>query len=538
MNNHEMYGAVVMLDARFWSNRKADDVLADWIQPLCSHPQIKEVIFAGDVSAFAHLKISPKIKFVPTGKDERALILESGRTADVEGVLRLNHFSKLRFPIMESLLDSVFKGYNAQAKDGYFQMDLADLPYPFLTIEVVGKAAMRFFEDHPDVPLDYNRVVTRHAKEVQVERGILPYETRLAYLENPNVEYYTFPKFMALESSRLCNLRCTMCVTHSDFIDHSHLEKYPKHFDLEKYKYILDQMVPYKDHMSIAPQFQGEPFMAPHINEMISYARGKGFCVGFTSNATLWNDDVVDFMIDHEVNNLCVSLDGATKDTYEAVRIGAKFETVVGNLNKLVQRKLERGSQLPWLAVNMTLMPENRHQQKQLLDEWLGKAYLVSLNNTCINHVVPEKFHQPERYPCPFLWEGVHILTNGDVIACCRDSDYEEVMGNSYDTPILDIWNGEKYRKFRMLHATKRWNEIPICARCDTWMCKTRKTVSEGERMVFQYPFYRQYVAPSNERTKDWSTSSLEEIWSTLKNTTKKMTSTLINLSPLRSKAS
>src|SRR5205814_440967 len=126
------------------------------------------------------------------------------------------------------------------------------------------------------------------------------------------------------------------------------------------------------------------------------------------------------------------SLDGATKDTYERVRIGANFDTVVGNLNKLVQRKLERGTDKPMLTVNMTLMPENRHQENQMVDDWLGKATMVSINNTCVNHVVPDKFHEPERYPCPFLWEGMHILTNGDVIACCRDSDYEEVMGNAY----------------------------------------------------------------------------------------------------------
>ncbi len=538
MSRHEMYNAVVMLDRRFWQHRQSDEFLSDWIQPLCAHAQIKEVIFAGDIGAIAPLKISPKIRFVANGKDERALLIDAGSHRDVEGVLRLNHFSKLRFPITENLLNAMIDGYRTQASAGYFQLDLADLPYPLITLEVLGKDAVRFFMDHPERVLDFNNTATRHRDDLNIQRGILPYEARLDYLENPAVEYFGFPKFMALESSRLCNLRCTMCVTHSDFIDHSHLEKYPKHFDLEKYKSILDQMVPYKDYMSIAPQFQGEPFMAPHINEMISYARSKGFCVGFTSNATLWNDEVVDFLIDQEVNNLCVSLDGATKDTYEKVRLGAKFETVIGNLNRLVERKLERGSLTPYLSINMTLLPENRHQQKQLLDEWLGKAYMVSVNNTCINHVVPEKFHQPERYPCPYLWEGVHILTNGDVIACCRDSDYEEVMGNAYETPMLEIWNAPKYRSFRMLHATKRWNEIPICARCDTWMCKTKKTVNEGDRMVLQYPFYRQYVAQSNELNAHWSNKSLDEIWSALKTTTKKMTGTLINLNPLRSKAS
>ena len=346
---------------------------------------------------------------------------------------------------------------------------------------------------------------------------------------------------MALESSRLCNLRCTMCVTHSDFIDHSHLEKYPKHFDLGKYRWILDQMEPFKEFMSIAPQFQGEPFMAPHINEMIAYARMKDFSVGFTSNATLWNDEVVDFLIDQKINK---SLREPRWRRYKRhLRAGAALalnsKRSWATLTDLIDRKIERGVLHPLLSINMTLMPENRHQQEKMLDDWLGKAYQISINNTCINHVVPEKFHEPERYPlCPYLWEGVHILTNGDVIACCRDSDYEEVMGNAYATPMLEIWNGEKYRHFRMLHATKRWTEIPICARCDTWMCKTKKTVAEGDRMVLQYPFYRQYLAGAADRDQHWTNNSLNEIWGALKSTTRKAVGTLISLNPLRSKAS
>src|SRR5439155_14111878 len=119
----------------------------------------------------------------------------------------------------------------------------------------------QYLSKHPEALLDWNYAKMRHSGHFPMERGIAAYETRCEYLENPLVEYFTFPKFMALESSRLCNLRCTMCVTHSDFIDHSHLEKYPKHFDMSKYESILDQMVPYREYMSIAPQFQGEPFM-------------------------------------------------------------------------------------------------------------------------------------------------------------------------------------------------------------------------------------------------------------------------------------
>ena len=67
-------------------------------------------------------------------------------------------------------------------------------------------------------------------------------------MDDPRVEYFSFPKFIALEASRLCNLKCTMCALHSDFIDHSHTDHHPKHFRLDKYHWILEQMAPYVGH--------------------------------------------------------------------------------------------------------------------------------------------------------------------------------------------------------------------------------------------------------------------------------------------------
>ena len=94
----------------------------------------------------------------------------------------------------------------------------------------------------------------------------------------------------ALEASRLCNLKCTMCALHSDFIDHSHTDSHPKHFHLDKYQWILEQMEPYKDYLCLAPQFWGEPFMSPYLKDMILYAKQKGIWLGFTTNGTLWDD--------------------------------------------------------------------------------------------------------------------------------------------------------------------------------------------------------------------------------------------------------
>jgi radical SAM protein with 4Fe4S-binding SPASM domain len=53
------------------------------------------------------------------------------------------------------------------------------------------------------------------------------------------------------------------------------------------------------------------------------------------------------------------------------------------------------------------------------------------------------------------------ILPNGDVSTCWDHPDY--VVGNINESPFLDIWNGDRYRRFRDVVGE---GLLPTCARC------------------------------------------------------------------------
>lgn len=67
------------------------------------------------------------------------------------------------------------------------------------------------------------------------------------------------------------------------------------------------------------------------------------------------------------------------------------------------------------------------------------------------------------RCKCVVPWMRVDLLPNGDVYPCIDFPDY--IVGNVHDTPLMELWNGEKYVKFR-----KELQEglLPICGRCTT----------------------------------------------------------------------
>jgi radical SAM protein with 4Fe4S-binding SPASM domain len=79
---------------------------------------------------------------------------------------------------------------------------------------------------------------------------------------------------------------------------------------------------------------------------------------------------------------------------------------------------------------------------------------------------IPEYYNNPSETfgykQCVAPWLITEIMPNGDVVTCRDYSDY--VTGNIAETSITEIWNNDKYQKFR--NVLKDEALLPICSRC------------------------------------------------------------------------
>lgn len=62
---------------------------------------------------------------------------------------------------------------------------------------------------------------------------------------------------------------------------------------------------------------------------------------------------------------------------------------------------------------------------------------------------------------CSFPWISMEINARGDATSC--HAFYDLTLGNVNETPILEIWRGEKYERYRKY---LRRNLFPICQAC------------------------------------------------------------------------
>jgi MoaA/NifB/PqqE/SkfB family radical SAM enzyme len=263
----------------------------------------------------------------------------------------------------------------------------------------------------------------------------------------------------------------------------------------------------------------GEPMMHPRFFDMVAYAVRKGARVGTNSNMTLLNAQRAERCITSGLHELNVSLDGATAETYERIRVRAHFERVLRNLQLLIDTKTRLGSATPRLTIVAVVMRQNLHELPELvrlahrygvdavwaqhlchdfaestlpehyrgMREYVDDQTLQNEHPQRVEHffdaartVASElKVHlrlprvRPVAHPpgtpgparCDWPWRGAYASYQGLAMPCCMVATPDRIhFGSLVDNGIQAVWNGAEYQAFREALASDTPPEV--CRSC------------------------------------------------------------------------
>jgi radical SAM protein with 4Fe4S-binding SPASM domain len=310
-----------------------------------------------------------------------------------------------------------------------------------------------------------------------------------------------------MDITNKCNLLCKMCF-------YPGTVGQPK-FDMEPelFRKIAHQVFCYAETVSLACQY--EPLMSRHFEEVLQIvAEGPCARVGFVTNASLLTRRRCELLVDNpHIESFAVSIDGATKETYESIRINARWEKLVENLETLAAIKAERNTPRPYVQLNMVLMKSTIAELPQLvdfakrvnavaigavrylpmnagldeaIDDWESvMPILVEAKQRAKEHGVflllpidDERLRFADDPPfaaqcneaavgeyssfCEAPWRAVQIYPNGDLHPC---GYFGKAFGNLREQDFLEIWNSKPYLELR--RSLKRLRLHPTCAACN-----------------------------------------------------------------------
>jgi len=283
------------------------------------------------------------------------------------------------------------------------------------------------------------------------------YLTRRTKLKGLPVEYI-------VETTAKCNLYCPMCPreTHAQ----------PKEdMASEIFEKLVRETGPSAEHMMLIGL--GEPFLDPQIFERIEYCARHGVSTLLSTNGTLLDEAAADRILRSSLEHMTLSFDGATRESFEYYRKGARFERVRDNFVRFCRMKKERGARVH-IVVQMVRMERNAGEVLEFTRFWRGVPGVdeVRIKEDETNLMRPDAGHAPGDWkrPCHYLWRGpMYVKQNGDVFPCCQSYMLDgKPVGKAGSQTVAEIWNSDEMQRMRRAHVEGRAGEIDICARCCT----------------------------------------------------------------------
>lgn len=289
------------------------------------------------------------------------------------------------------------------------------------------------------------------------------------------------PVALSVEPTTHCNLRCPECP--------SGLRKFSRPTGMLTtglYESVIDELSP--DLLYLLLYFQGEPYLHPQFNELVSYAHKKGIYTATSTNAHYLTDQRCMDTIESGLDRLIISIDGATQESYESYRIGGSLDKVLEGTKRLVQWKRKLKSRTPHVIFQFLVVRPNEHEieaVKELateagVDEVRFKTAQV-YDHENGSPLIPtiDKYSRYRQNPdgkwriknklldqCWKMWHSSVVTWDGRVVPCCFDKDATHVFGSVENgSSFREIWQSEPYNAFRKALLTSR-SEIDICRNC------------------------------------------------------------------------
>lgn len=318
-------------------------------------------------------------------------------------------------------------------------------------------------------------------------------------------QLYRFPRQLEMEITTTCVRRCVHC-EHTYW---SHESQPRKQMTYDEIVYVLEQFPGLRWASLVG---EGSSFEHKHIARLIQYLKQRHIMCYMPDHLCDWDDDMVRTAVENDMDGIILSLDAATKETYESIKVGCNFDKAIGNLRKLVEEKRKRNSPLPEITFNYIAMKNNLHEIPDYVDliagigsrkdfgagSRIGVVRLLTFKQILGLQVedIPEKIiadaqaraakhdffinftgtNVREDLPSPsccMAWMEPYIFMGGFISQCCavfisnnRDFIRKHAFGNVFEKQFREIWDSKPYKTMRYT-INRPDAPVPIqCAGC------------------------------------------------------------------------
>jgi len=322
------------------------------------------------------------------------------------------------------------------------------------------------------------------------------------------------PNYIEMEMTTICNKRCIIC-------EHTYWK--PKtqdirHLSYKEFKKYVDQFPGLK---WVNLTGEGSAFLNPEYIKMLKYLKKKDVPVFLVDHLADISKKSLETLVKIGIDGIYVSMDGATKKTYEKIKVGCNFDQAVENIKYLIQLKKKYKTPMPELCFRFVITTLNYEETPDFIDlvtsfgsqrelgdgtriDFCGLLSFPEIDYLSVKKIpikiLKEVVKKQKKYDVLVLfahaeamgsqnpplescinWMEPYIMMGGYVQPCCavmmsnkRPWLREHALGNLEKESFKEIWNSERYRKFRAAINNPKAPVPFLCAGCRAFETKKR----------------------------------------------------------------
>lgn len=368
--------------------------------------------------------------------------------------------------------------------------------------------------------------------------GRVKHNARILMGARTRNQAYTGPLYVQVGVADACNYRCQFCWDHPSYVEDGHAypddiaaiyyAAQPDRYDKtimgwEMFTDLVDDL-----HTLGTRKLKfigrGESFLNKNFVDMVEYTKRKRFNCTVTTNGSLMTPGHVRRLVASGLNELFVSINAASPQTYNEVHLHTKpgaFEKVKAAVASVAEEKARTRSKHPYVNASFVVQKNNYHE----LPEMVRLAREVGAQRVLFNYIYAyegTQFLMPtpadnaridrellpeaerlaaeygldvnanlfrDRFVAPANWKAIHqkvpcyvgwyyavILADGYVNPCCQCL---RKVGSLREERFRDIWYSAMYEQFReeASQLVERQKEVPGCHCYDCGMAPHNLTM-------------------------------------------------------------
>ncbi len=277
--------------------------------------------------------------------------------------------------------------------------------------------------------------------------------------KKPNHLKLDYPLTVNLELVNRCNLECVMCyqgyrndAVLSKFSDDT-LDRMFKDFEKNKLSALM---------LSVS-----EPLLFKNIEKILVKAKeAKIMDIFLFTNGALLNDEKANMILDNHVTRLFISLDAATQESYNDVRVPVskrllkenRLNYVEKNITNFIKKRNERNLKLPLVRVSFVVLDKNKHEVENFKKKWVNTVDSIDFqverpvelfNSVKEKDFSYQKINENKSLDCSKPWSELCIYADGSVSPCCAFIGRKIPLANVNKHSIKEIWENQNMQRVR-----------------------------------------------------------------------------------------